>query len=93
MHSPHIGGARSDTLGGFIKANVNVANATLHTDEHRGYYEVGQEFAGGHHSVNHRHGEYARGTVHSNTVESFHGLFERSIQGSWHRISREHMRR
>lgn len=83
----------SESLGSFIKSNVNVANATLHTDEHRGYYEVGAEFAGGHHSVNHRQGEYVRGAVHSNTVESFHGLFKRSIQGAWHHISREHMGR
>ena len=54
-----------------------------------GYQSIGREFAGGHHAVKHAEGEYARGSVHSNTVESFNGLFKRSIQGAWHHISRE----
>lgn len=80
-------------LRAFLKANVDTANATLHTDEHKGYKRVGREFSGGHHFVNHARGEYARGPVHSNTAESFNGLFKRSIQGAWHHISREHIGR
>jgi transposase-like protein len=82
-----------DNLRSFLKDNVDVESATLHTDEHHGYVEVGREFKGGHHTVNHAQGEYARGTVHSNTAESFNGLFKRSIQGAWHHISREHIGR
>jgi hypothetical protein len=77
----------------FLKDNVDVSKATLHTDEHHGYQAVGAEFSGGHHSVNHAKGEYARGPVHSNTAESFNALFKRSVQGSWHHISREHIGR
>jgi hypothetical protein len=73
--------------------NVDVKNATLHTDENYGYVQVRQEFASGHHTVHHARGEYARGSAHSNTAESFNGLLKRSIQGSWHHISREHITR
>jgi transposase-like protein len=83
----------SDNIREFIKANVDVSKATLHTDEHHGYMDVGREFAGGHHAVKHADGEYARGSVHSNTAESFNGLFKRSINGAWHHISREHIGR
>ncbi len=82
-----------DNLREFIKANANVSDATLHTDEHHGYVSVGGEFSGGHHTVKHAEGEYARGPVHSNTAESFNGLFKRSINGAWHHISREHIGR
>lgn len=83
----------AENLRGFLKDNVDVTKATLHTDELSGYQIIGREFAGGHHVVNHSQGEYARGTVHSNTAESFNGLFKRSIQGSWHHISRQHIGR
>jgi hypothetical protein len=72
---------------------VDKSRATLHTDELPAYREIGREFAGGHHAVNHAEGEYARGAIHSNTAESFNGLFKRSIQGAWHHISREHIGR
>jgi transposase-like protein len=77
----------------FLRANVDVKNATLHTDEHTAYVGIGRKFAGGHYSVNHARGEYARGSVHSNTAESFNGLFKRSIHGAWHHISKEHIGR
>src|SRR5262245_27889499 len=60
-----------ENLRAFIKSNVDMSKATLHTDEHTGYVGVGREFAGGHHAVNHAQGEYARGSVHSNTAEAF----------------------
>lgn len=77
----------------FLKENVDHANAALHTDESPIYRKLGREFSGGHHAVNHAIGEYARGSVHSNTAESFNGLFKRSIQGSWHHISEQHIGR
>jgi len=77
----------------FMAQNVDLVNFKLHTDEAPLYVGIGRAFGKGHESVNHANGEYARGSVHSNTAESFNGLFKRSIQGSWHHISREHMGR
>jgi hypothetical protein len=43
--------------------------------------------------VRHYHGEYARDGVHSNTAESWNALLKRSIVGSFHPASREHLSR
>lgn len=80
------------TLKPFIRAHV-AFEATIHSDEHQGYFGLADEFAGGHETVNHAKGEYARGNVNSNSAESFNGLFKRAIHGSWHHISREHINR
>jgi len=82
-----------EALREFISANADLSKSTLHTDEHSGYVAIGRECSGGHESVSHAQGEYSRGAVHSNTAESFHGLFKRSIMGSWHHISRQHIDR
>jgi transposase-like protein len=81
-----------DTLKPFIRAHV-AKTAAIHSDEHGGYVGLGREFTGGHHVVNHGKGEYARDGVHSNSCESFNGLFKRSLVGAWHNISREHLGR
>ena len=38
-------------------------------------------------------GEYARGTVHTNTVESHFALFKRGVFGTFHNISEAHLPR
>jgi hypothetical protein len=94
------GGARAratirvtkEALQPFIREHV-AKTAAIHSDEWGGYAGVGKGFDGGHHVVQHGQGEYARGNIHSNTAESFNGLFKRSILGSWHHISREHIGR
>ncbi len=63
------------------------------TDENSAYIGLGDEFAGGHETVNHSAGEYARGDATTNTVEGFFGLFKRGVTGSFHHISEKHMDR
>ena len=46
-----------------------------------------------HDSVNHSAGEYVRGHVTSNTVESFFATFERGINGISQAVSKEHLHR
>jgi hypothetical protein len=74
----------------FVTSNTDIKNARLLTDESKLYTKLGREFGGGHERVKHKVKEYVRGDVHNNSCESFNGLFKRSIQGSWHHISREH---
>lgn len=84
----------SDNLRSFLTTNADASKARLMTDELALYRPIGRKFAGGHEVVRHNLREYARKDgVHSNTAESFNGLFKRSIQGSWHHISREHIGR
>jgi hypothetical protein len=37
--------------------------------------------------VNHSKGEYARGEVHTNSIESFWNILKRGIIGSYHKVS------
>src|ERR1700722_2530280 len=57
------------TLRAAIAENVDPMKSTLYTDELHAYKKIGKLFAGGHHTTKHSAGEYARGDVHSNTVE------------------------
>ena len=46
-----------------------------------------------HETVNHGAGEYVRGPVHTNSMESTWAVFKRSITGTWHHVSRKHLHR
>ena len=39
-------------------------------------------------SVNHSVGEYVRGNVHTNTIESYFAMLKRGIFGTYHHVSR-----
>jgi transposase-like protein len=76
-----------------IDEHVDKTRSRLMTDEHRGYCPVGSEFAGGHHTVTHSRGEYARGDVTTNTIEGFFGLLKRGLNGTFHAVSKRHLHR
>jgi transposase-like protein len=83
-------------LAGALKRNIvaNVERGTeMHTDQHKAYRRVGELLGGQHKSVNHTLKEFAREGVHSNTAESWNALLERSIIGSFHHVSPEHLQR
>jgi len=66
-------------------------NAHVITDGFRTYKSVGEEFR--HSVIRHDLGDYSRGEVHTNTVESFFALIKRGVYGTFHNISKEHMHR
>jgi transposase-like protein len=82
----------ADNLKSAIRENV-VQQAAIQTDELNLYKGIGQEFAGGHQTVNHSQGEYARGDVNTNTAESFFALLKRGVHGTFHHISKTHLHR
>ena len=92
--------ARSFVPPRVTSANIDVIlrehvspDATIFTDEATWYKRVGQSFTGGHQTVNHHKGEYARGHVHTNTVEGFFSLLKRGIVGTFHHVSAHHLHR
>lgn len=89
-----------DPFDGAVRRNVieNVARGThLQTDQFKAYNSIERDIGGKHSSVDHSAGEYARRRgklrIHSNTAESWNALLKRSIYGSFHHISREHLSR
>jgi len=79
-------------LKGAIRAHV-APTARIITDEYQPYRNIGREFDGGHFTVKHKAGEYARGDVHTNTVEGFFATFKRGLNGTYHAVSRVHLHR
>lgn len=84
-----------DAMAKLLRQHV-ARSANLNTDESPVYKAAGRDFAS-HDTVNHSQEEYARDDAATgrkattNTVEGFFGNSKRSIDGTHHNISREHM--
>jgi transposase-like protein len=74
-----------------IVRNVETG-AMLHTDEAAVYQPLGGLFFG-HEAVNHSKGEFVRGDVTTNSVESVFAVFKRGLIGVYHHVSPDHLRR
>ncbi|HEV2071514.1 MAG TPA: IS1595 family transposase [Acidimicrobiales bacterium] len=75
-----------------ISEQVNMAESHLHSDGWAGYRELGREFIS-HEWVDHTSYEYVRGGVSTNQVENYFAQLKRSIDGTHHHVSREHLHR
>ena len=85
----------AEELKGAIRENVD-QGARIMTDELRSYSGIGKEFTGGHTTVNHGNGEYARGKdndININSAESYFALLKRGIHGTFHHVSVKHLSR
>ena len=83
-----IDNARAGTLRPIVERNV-AKGSTIFTDEHQGYNDLRHDYD--HQRVNHRKGEYVRGSATTNAVESLWALFKRQYHGTHHFISPKHM--
>ncbi len=61
------------------------------TDEGTVAKKIGGEFER-HDIVNHSIGEYVRGDIHTNTIESYFATFKRGIMGTYHHVSQQHLK-
>ena len=80
-----------ETLQGAILEHVEVGSQVM-TDEASGYAGMDGLFFY-HATVNHGAGEYKRGGVHTNGIESVWSLLKRGVYGTWHHISPKHIGR
>jgi hypothetical protein len=62
------------------------------SDELHSYDGLSMGFAA-HDTIKHSDGVYAKGNIHTNTVEGFFSLLKRGIVGSFHHVSRGHLHR
>jgi len=44
-----------------------------------------------HETVHHGRGEYVRGNIHTNSIESFWALLKRGIVGNYHNVSKKYL--
>ena len=82
--------ASSATVKGFLNDVVADDAEAIYTDAHRSYRGVGDHNTV-HAYVDHSRDEWVRGQVHTNTVESVWSLFDRSVIGSYHKLSKKHL--
>ena len=76
-----------------IAEQVDMANSTLWTDEGKYYLPIGQEFAS-HATVNHAQNEYVGSLGQTtNHLENYFSQLKRSIDGTYHHVSEEHLPR
>jgi transposase-like protein len=82
--------ARKGTIRNFLGDVVSDDASAIYTDEFKSYNWVGDDDTV-HDTVNHRTGEYVRGVVHTNTMESAWSLFDRAVIGAYHKITAKHL--
>jgi len=91
VRSFHVDRADANTVREILFTNVK-RDTTLHTDESRLYTVLGKEYAS-HETVNHSAKEYARGTVHTNTIEGYFSIFKRGMKGVYQHCGEQHLHR
>ena len=89
VRSYHVPSVSAKTLRPILKAQIDAASFVMSDD---GGARVGREFAR-HQSVNHSIGEYVRGDVHTNTIEGYFSIMKRGINGVYHHVSPQHLKR
>ena len=79
----------SETLERFVRQTVSEKVSLVATDEYNAYKVLKADFP--HESISHTTGQYVRGNVHTQNIESFWSLFKRGIIGSFHHVSKKYL--
>ncbi len=82
---------KRDELQSMIKETVT-DGSTIYTDENLGYRGLNKK-GYKHETVNHSVGEYIKGQVHTNGMESFWSMLKRGHTGVYHKMSKKHLQR
>lgn len=75
--------------GDFLGRNVSAQGTNLLTDNTNRLDSVAVGY--NRHVVNHRKGEFARGDIHVNNIETFWAHIKRSIRGTYKGVSKKHL--
>lgn len=71
----------------FVVENVDLENSLLYSDEYSIYAQMNK--LAQHETVNHGNKEYARGNVHTNSIEGYWALVKRAWYGQHHHYSKK----
>jgi transposase-like protein len=91
VRSHHVPAVNAKTLRPILQAQVEGATMVM-TDEGGAMKKIGDGFDR-HESVNHSIGEYVRGDAHTNTIEGYFSIMKRGINGVYHHVSQQHLKR
>lgn len=80
------------TLRATISEHYDTSTTHLQTDGFKGYIPIATHFAS-HGSVDHKAGEYVRDGISTNKAENYFSQLKRSIDGTHHHVSVEHLGR
>jgi len=93
VRSQAVPNVRSHNLRKVVEKHVDAPRAHLHTDSGLHYREVAKPFAM-HSTVDHSEGEYvSRGGTTTNHAETYFSQLKRSLDGTHHHVSVEHLDR
>ena len=92
MRLKHIPDTTRKTLHAFIAGNIKDKAEAIYTDELAAYLGI-EDKDTRYETVNHSEEEWVVGDVHTNGIEGVWSLFNRSIVGAFHHISRKHLDR
>ncbi len=81
---------KKKTLKDFVKATV-APGSTVYTDNYKAYRGLAKNYR--HDVIQHSKGEYARGRVSTNSIESFWSMLKRGYHGVYHKMSPKHLHR
>jgi hypothetical protein len=83
----------SKSLGDVLRANVDMATTTLHTDSLTSYIPVGRTMAG-HYRVDHKAGVYATDKTNgTNLCENYFAQLKRGLKGTHIHVDPKHLHR
>ncbi|KAA0577551.1 IS1595 family transposase [Azospirillum sp. Sh1] len=91
VRSFHVRSATKASIMAVLSSNVD-PRSQLNTDESRLYTDAGKAF-NIHETVNHSAKEYARGRVHTNTIEGYFSIFKRGMKGIYQHCAEKHLHR
>lgn len=93
VRSFHVQDVSAKSLGPALAEQVD-PRSYLMTDESTVYPLISKQFQGRHGRVNHSIEEYVRGGFwHTNTIEGYFSIMKRGINGTFHRVSAQHLKR
>lgn len=87
----HIDRAEANAIIPIVRENI-AKEATVATDQARYYIRL-KEHVSRHESVNHSIEEWARGEIHTNTVEGYFSVFKRGMRGTYQHCGEKHLHR
>lgn len=90
VRSQHLTSVNTRNLRDILTAQLKRGTAVM-TDDAGQYRLVGRDFP--HESVNHGIGEYVRGGAHTNTIEGYFSILKRGVNGTYHHVSQQHLKR